>query len=220
MSEKSMVPRTELLQLLRKVQPAKNDPLYEVWQMLETGKTLKLAEWTLISNWYHTIRRWNGDITNGINSNALPSFTDGERTPPSAELHSRNPATMGTDELHLRGGEALQHQAQRVGGELLAGGEQVDDQETLESAGAGASPPNGDSAAALQPRILGARRCATNTGFVVFVASIGVSGRVEIRCGVGLGLPGLHGDLDIARVLEHGALIDLDQLRENLNVPE
>lgn len=197
-----LVARTELLQMFKLLTAKALDSygLLQITIKLDSGKALTTEEAI------HASRRYQ----------QLSTITGGARATSASELHGRNTSALGSG-VSSGGGEEVLPETQRVGGELLAGGEQMDNSETLGESGPGPITAN-DNPAQNQPTgILGAVRLATNTGFVVFVATVGVSGRVEIRCGQGLGLPG---DNDIARVLEHGALIELDQLRRNLNVPE
>lgn len=58
--------------------------------------------------------------------------------------------------------------------------------------------------------ILGAYRLQTDSGFVVFIATQGLRGP-DLKIGVGLGLPG---DGDLQRVLEHGKIVNIDNILE------
>lgn len=106
--------------------------------------------------------------------------------------------------------QALRADFEQLESKLLAGGEQLADSAADPSSGPGPDALDDNPAQAKPGQLLGAYRLATNSGFVVFVATAGLRGP-DLRVGVGLGLPG---DGDLTRVLEHGRVVNLDNILE------
>lgn len=126
-----------------------------------------------------------------------------------AESH-RTPSGEVQDSVPDSGRDSVQAESGQMASHILAGSEQLANHQASSEVGPGPAAPDDDPTQAQPGQLLGAYRLATDSGFVVFVATAGLRGP-DLRVGVGLGLPG---DGDLTRVLEHGRVVNLDNILE------
>lgn len=193
-----IIPRTELLQWLKGfgANVALPSKLETVLEKLKTGRILTFEEAVYASRAYENYHASPGS------EEGIPQI--------SAEDHSEISGIPSNPVSESPGRQEVRSDAEQLESKLLAGGEHLEHNQAIPEVGAGTPPPDDNPQAPEPGSILGAYRLATDSGFVVFVATAGLRGP-DLRIGVGLGLPG---DMDLIRVLEHGKVVNIDNILE------